>query len=281
MSRATTRIDLLRRKGLVAFLCALLPLILSILACGLGGATSSPTTHLTPTVTSGDTTPVGGDSPTPTSTTSTPPPPPKSPTNTPVPPPPAIAGVYYGYYTTNGSSSRPPVGIQISQSGGSLSGASYEGSSISSNSGSIASNGSFTIKETFSGGVAYLHGAPAGGGHLSGSWDNGGSALGTWDVYASVAGGYSGSYTRYSSSGNSPMSMQITESGAALGGSTNESGSISSNSGSFTAGGSFTIQENFSGTLAYLRGTIVAPGHLSGTWDTGGAALGTWDVYHT
>lgn len=95
-----------------------------------------------------------------------------------------------------------------------------------------------------------------------------------------IAGSYSGSFTTNGQSGSSPMQLQISQSGQTLSGSTTEGPAVSTNTGSISADGSFTITETWSdGSRSYLSGSVAGSGHLSGTWNTGGSALGTWDVH--
>lgn len=151
-----------------------------------GCATSVSATGGTGGTGSGEPTATQGGGPNPTDTPI--PFPPHAPTRTPVPPPPPpppnIAGYYSGSWSTYGGPGSNPMQMQVYQSGQSLSGTTTEGGSVASDSGTIASNGSFTITETWSNGAhSYLVGSLVGTGHLSGTWNNGGSTLGTWDVY--------------------------------------------------------------------------------------------------
>lgn len=76
------------------------------------------------------------------------------------------------------------------------------------------------------------------------------------------------------------MQIQISQSGKRLSGTTTEGPSASTNSGTISSKGSFTIVETWpNGVHSYLVGSLVGPGHLSGTWNNGGSALGTWDVH--
>lgn len=94
-----------------------------------------------------------------------------------------------------------------------------------------------------------------------------------------IAGTYTGSFTRYGQAGSSPMQISIIQSGPTLSGTTTEGPAVSRNTGTIFPTGSFTITEIFSGGgIAYLGGSRVSSGHLSGTWSMGSNPLGTWDV---
>jgi hypothetical protein len=176
-----------------------------------------------------------------------------------------------------------PLQLQISQSGSSLSGTSTEreGSVVTSDTGTIALNGSFTLTEK-QGGVVYgiLVGSILGSGHLGGTWNDGGATLGTWDVYnpptpVSLYGSYSGSYTTDGSTGSNPMSLSLNQSGWTLTGTTTEGSTTYNDTGTLTANGSLTINEG--GPV--LTGGITDYGQLSGTWTGGGGSVhGTWVV---
>jgi hypothetical protein len=93
-----------------------------------------------------------------------------------------------------------------------------------------------------------------------------------------IAGNYQGSYTVNGQSGTYTMQIQIVQSGTQLTGTTTEGSSTASDTGTISAGGSFSITENFSGSgTATLSGSLVGPGHLSGTW-TNSTEAGSWDV---
>jgi hypothetical protein len=206
------------------------------------------------------------------------------PTATKAPTPPKIAGSYGGHYTSNAKIvGAMPLQLQISQSGSSLSGTSTEreGSVVTSDTGTIALNGSFTLTEK-QGGVVYgiLVGSILGSGHLGGAWNDGGATLGTWDVYnpptpVSLYGSYSGSYTTDGSTGSNPMSLSLNQSGWTLTGTTTEGSTTYNDTGTLTANGSLTINEG--GPV--LTGGITDYGQLSGTWTGGGGSVhGTWVV---
>jgi serine/threonine protein kinase len=173
------------RGPLIIALVSALLLILLLAAGGvafaLGAFNSSPnnqtaqrgtaTTAATPTATA-TATPTATPTPTPTAT----------PTPTPtVAPFPNIQGNYSGSFTTNGSTGTYPMSIQIFQSGSNLSGTTTEGATVYNDSGTINSNGNFTIVETSSSGTATLYGSIISKGHLGGTW-TAGSSSGTWDV---------------------------------------------------------------------------------------------------
>jgi len=152
---------------------------------GTGGvkghhATPTSTSTSTPTATSttsasGPTQAPGQSQPAPTST-------PPTPTPTPAPTTPNIAGSYSGSYTWNGSATTYPMQLQLSQSGSNLTGTTTEGSVVYNDTGTIDTNGNFTIKE-YSGGslVAYLYGSTSGN-QLSGTWLNTSNSGGNWSV---------------------------------------------------------------------------------------------------
>jgi hypothetical protein len=80
-----------------------------------------------------------------------------------------------------------------------------------------------------------------------------------------------------------PLQLQISQSGASLfGSSTERQGSVvTANTGTMSLNGTFTLTEKLNGAVyGILVGSIVGPGHLGGTWNTGGVTLGTWDVYN-
>jgi len=206
------------------------------------------------------------------------------PTATKAPTPPKIAGSYGGWYTSNAKiAGSMPLQLKISQSGASLTGTSTEreGSVVTSDTGTIALNGAFTLTEKLSGSVyGILVGSTLGPGHLGGTWNDGGAALGTWDVYnppkpLNLYGSYSGSYTTDGSSGSNPMSLSLSQSGWTLTGTTTEGSTTYNDTGTLTPNGSFTINEG--GPV--LTGSVTDYGQLSGTWTGGGGTLhGTWVV---
>src|SRR5262245_7807561 len=95
----------------------------------------------------------------------------------------SIAGRYSGGFAHSGSSDLFPMNMTVTQSGATLGGTTTEVSLNSNNSGSFAADGTFTVVETFYGGVTYLHGSVVGPGRLAGAWDVGGGTLGTWAVH--------------------------------------------------------------------------------------------------
>lgn len=203
------------------------------------------------------------------------------PTATKAPTPPNIAGSYGGAFTSYTKFGVLPMQIQVYQSGSSLSGSSTEneGTVVTTNSGTIALNGTFTITERVNGGAfGYLVGSKLGSGHIGGTWNLGGAAQGTWDVYnphvlVKIAGSYSGSFTTDGFSGTSPMSLDLHQSGSALSGTTTEGSTQYTDTGTLAENGTLTINEN--GPV--LHGGITDYGQLSGTW-TAGSAHGTWVV---
>lgn len=99
-----------------------------------------------------------------------------------------------------------------------------------------------------------------------------------------IAGSYGGWYTSNSKiAGAMPLQLKISQSGASLSGtSTEREGSVvTSDTGSIMLNGAFTLTEKQGGAVyGILVGSILGPGHLGGTWNIGGAALGTWDVHN-
>lgn len=98
-----------------------------------------------------------------------------------------------------------------------------------------------------------------------------------------IAGSYGGWYTSYAKiAGAMPLQLQISQSGSSLSGTSieREGSVVTSDTGTITLNGSFTLTEKQSGAVyGILVGSLIGPGHLGGTWNDGGAALGTWDVY--
>jgi hypothetical protein len=176
-----------------------------------------------------------------------------------------------------------PLLLQISQSGSSLTGKSTEkeGSVVTTNTGSIALNGSFTITEKVNGSVwGILVGSITGPGHLSGTWNDGGATQGTWlvnnpSVPVNLYGTYSGTYTYSGSSVTYPMELGLSQSGFTLTGTTTEGSTTYNDTGTLAPNGSLTINEG--GPV--LTGGITNYGQLSGTWKSAdGTLTGTWLV---
>jgi hypothetical protein len=97
-----------------------------------------------------------------------------------------------------------------------------------------------------------------------------------------IGGDYAGSWTYYGQAGEYPIHMHIIQSGSdpRLSGTTVEGSATADDTGTIQPNGSFTITETFSGGgVAYLTGTVVSAGHLSGTWSNGGNPRGIWDVH--
>ncbi|HLW00835.1 MAG TPA: serine/threonine-protein kinase [Ktedonobacterales bacterium] len=142
-------------------------------------ATATATTAAIPTATA-TATATATPSPTPSPTPKPKPSPTPSPTPAPIP---SIRGDYTGSYTTDGGVGSNPMSMQIFQSGKNLSGTTTEGSTTYNDTGTIDSNGNFTIVETESGGsaTATLFGSMTGGGSLGGTWTASGES-GTWTV---------------------------------------------------------------------------------------------------
>jgi hypothetical protein len=181
-----------------------------------------------------------------------------------------------------------PLLLHISQSGSSLSGTSTEkeGSVVTTNTGTIALNGSFTITEKQDSSVyGVLVGSITGPGHLSGTWSSTANQ-GTWlvnnpPVPVNLHGTYSGTFNG-SQSGN--MVLTLTSTGFTLTGTTCEgctSTPTFDDVGVLQPNGSLTITEyQYPGTtteVAVLTGGITNYGQLSGTW-SGGTSSGTWTV---
>jgi hypothetical protein len=73
------------------------------------------------------------------------------------------------------------------------------------------------------------------------------------------------------------MNIQLSQVGGVLSGSTNESGSVYTDTGTIAANGSLHIVETHNGTSADLFGSVITSHHLKGTWGPSGSS-GTWDV---
>jgi hypothetical protein len=142
-------------------------------------------------------------------------------------------------------------------------------------SGTISSDGQLHIVEN---GVVTLTGLIVGPGHISGSWVHN-SASGTWDLtlVPTIAGAYSGSWTQSGFLGTSPMKLQINQVGGVLSGTTTETTSSYSDTGTITASGSVHIVETYNTIVVDLYGSVVSPHHLTGTWGASGTS-GNWDV---
>lgn len=268
------RVAALCVAGVVLFGCGATTSVVAQQGGGHSATATSTATHATPT--------------------NTPIPPPK-PTPTNAPTPPKIAGSYGGHYTSYSVKfGFKPLVLQVSQSGSSLSGSSTEkaGAVVTANTGTIALNGTFTITENFGGSYfATLVGSIVGPGHLGGTWNSGGAAQGTWDVYSppvllQLSGTWNGTYTNYGDPTNYPMTLHIAQSGsgATFTGTTCEASAppctttTFTDTGTLSENGSVSITESGGGT-AYLVGGVTDYNTLSGTWNLGGAAQGTWIVY--
>ncbi|HEV7129445.1 MAG TPA: hypothetical protein VGN32_18565 [Ktedonobacterales bacterium] len=97
-----------------------------------------------------------------------------------------------------------------------------------------------------------------------------------------IAGSYGGEFDGNTAHGGQPIQVQISQFGTSLSGSTteNEGNTVASDTGTIALNGNFTITEKVNGGFyGNLVGSIVGPGHLGGTWNVGGAAQGTWNVY--
>ncbi len=93
-----------------------------------------------------------------------------------------------------------------------------------------------------------------------------------------IAGNYTGSYTLAGTYMVNPIDILITQTNATLGGTTNESGTISANTGTMSSSGNFFLVELWNGSgNSTLSGSLVGAGHIEGTW-VSGSASGTWDV---
>jgi hypothetical protein len=189
-------------------------------------------------------------------------------------PPPVIAGNYHGSFT-GGILGNSTIDLSITQSGSVLSGTTDESGYLSTDSGTITSDGHLHI---FQNGTGTLTGLVVAHGHLSGTWKSNGPS-GTWDVtlVPTVEGNYSGSWTQSGFAGHFPMSIQISQVGGVLSGSTTESGSVYTDTGTIAANGSLHIVETHNSTVVDLYGSVVTAHELKGTWGPSGSS-GTWDV---
>lgn len=195
--------------------------------------------------------------------------PPKGPSNT--SPPPKVAGDYTGIFARTGGTGNFQMDIRITQNGAVLTGTTDESGVVFTDTGTITPDGHFHIVEN---GTVDLFGSLLGSGRLGGTWGpNGGS--GTWDValVPTISGTYSGTFTP----GLSPMRIQLNQVGSVLTGTTNESGTIFTDTGSVGRDGRIQIVEREGSASADLVGSVVGPGHLAGTWVANGVS-GTWDV---
>jgi hypothetical protein len=86
---------------------------------------------------------------------------------------------------------------------------------------------------------------------------------------------YTGSYSPLASGLSNPLTLQIVQSGQTLSGTANDNGTVGSLSGSIDSSGTYTI---FLPSGRILSGSLVGPGHLSGTYTNGAGEIGFWDA---
>jgi hypothetical protein len=184
--------------------------------------------------------------------------------------PPRIAGDYTGTFTRSGQTANAQMDIRITQVGAVLTGTTNESGTVYTNAGTVTPDGRFHIVES---GNIDLFGSLLGPGHLGGTWGPSG-ASGRWDVVLvpTISGAYAGTFTP----GPSPMRIQIDQTGSVLSGTTDESGTIFTDTGTIGTEGHVHIVERRSRSVD-LFGSLVGPGHLAGTWGPNGSS-GTWDV---
>lgn len=195
-----------------------------------------------------------------------------SPLDPPATPTPGLSIVwnYTGSFFTLGASGSHPMDIQIIQNGLTLGGATKEGESFSTNTGTINPDGTFQIVENWSGGgSSQLYGSFVGSDQIIGAW-----AYGTWDVtlVPTIAGNYTGSDS--GSEGTFPMQLQMNQLGSVLNGTMTESGATLNETGTIMTDGTFQVTDG----LIDWSGSLAGPGHLSGTWISFLGTSGTWDV---
>jgi serine/threonine protein kinase len=96
---------------------------------------------------------------------------------------------------------------------------------------------------------------------------------------ANITGTYSGTWG-LNGPGSNPMSLNITQSGSNLSGTTTEGSTTYNDSGTINCNGSFTINETSSSSgTATLFGSVLGPHHLGGTWSSSSSGgSGDWDV---
>jgi hypothetical protein len=201
---------------------------------------------------------------------------------------PNLTGNYAGDYLYQDSAGMHSFGIDINiiQNGSSLSVAAIDGSTGASmlGSGSVDTGGNFTIiLLQGTGGWKILSGKII---TLSSGIDISGSATlsppvsttGSWFAFSlpTISGNYAGTWDTWGFSGTSTMQIRVTQIGGSLGGSTIESGQVSTNSGRLGLDGGVIINESPWGATLYSSSNN--PGHLGGTWNGSGGSMGDWNV---
>jgi hypothetical protein len=202
---------------------------------------------------------------------------------------PSLTGNYAGDYLYQDSTGMHSFGIDINiiQNGSSLGVAAIDGSTGAGmqGSGTVDTGGNFTIILLQQGvfGWKILRGTVI---TLSSGLDISGSATlsspvsttGSWFAFSlpTISGNYTGTWDTWGSSGTHTMQIQVTQIGGSLGGSTTESGQVSTNSGRLGLDGGVVINESPWGATLYSAANN--PGHLGGTWNGTGGSMGDWNV---
>jgi hypothetical protein len=200
---------------------------------------------------------------------------------------PSMTGNYAGDYLYQDSAGTHSFGIDLNiiQNGSSLSVAAIDGITGASmlGGGAVDIGGNFTIILQGINGWKILNGkiiTLSIGLDISGSaaFSSPVSTTGSWFAFSvpTISGNYAGTWDTWGFSGTYTMQIQVTQIGGSLGGSTTESGQVSTNSGRLGLDGGVVINESPWG--ATLRSAADNPGHLGGVWSGTGGIMGDWNV---